>query len=203
MTAPLHARRSRREHLSVPRRRGTGGRRGPRRDARLRPHRDDPRPRPDRARPVLRLVGIGALERRRDERVGDTGIPTRARRRHVAGGPRPLPGRSRWGRRVDRHRRLPTSSPAAPAPPPLPPRPQRPPRRELPAAPGHEWLAGDFHSHTVHSDGSLEIVELADPGGRTRSRPARRHRPQHGQPPRPSAPPPATTPGSSSCPARR
>ena len=26
---------------------------------------------------------------------------------------------------------------------------------------GHEWLAGDFHSHTVHSDGSLEVVELA------------------------------------------
>jgi len=55
----------------------------------------------------------------------------------------------------------PDRRPAAPKPPPLPPRPERPPRRELPAAPGHEWLAGDFHSHTVHSDGSLEIVELA------------------------------------------
>jgi hypothetical protein len=53
--------------------------------------------------------------------------------------------------------------PDRPAPPPPPPRPlvQRPPRRLLPAAPGREWLAGDFHSHTVHSDGSLEVVELA------------------------------------------
>ena len=53
--------------------------------------------------------------------------------------------------------------PDRPARPPPPPRPsvQRPPRRHLPAAPGHEWLAGDFHSHTVHSDGSLEVVELA------------------------------------------
>ena len=55
----------------------------------------------------------------------------------------------------------PNQMPRRPTPPPLPPRPQRPPRRELPAAAGHEWLAGDFHSHTVHSDGSLEIVELA------------------------------------------
>jgi hypothetical protein len=54
-----------------------------------------------------------------------------------------------------------TDPPAAPEPAPLPPRPDRPPRRDLPAAPGHEWLAGDFHSHTVHSDGSLQIVELA------------------------------------------
>jgi hypothetical protein len=48
----------------------------------------------------------------------------------------------------------------APAPAP-PPRPERPPARDLPAAAGHHWLAGDFHSHTVHSDGSLEIAELA------------------------------------------
>jgi hypothetical protein len=54
-----------------------------------------------------------------------------------------------------------TDPPAAPEPAPLPPRPDRSPRRDLPAAPGHEWLAGDFHSHTVHSDGSLQIVELA------------------------------------------
>ena len=26
---------------------------------------------------------------------------------------------------------------------------------------GREWLACDFHSHTVHSDGGLEVVELA------------------------------------------
>jgi hypothetical protein len=55
----------------------------------------------------------------------------------------------------------PDSAPEAPPPPPLPPRPERPVPRELPAAAGYEWLAGDFHSHTVHSDGSLEIVELA------------------------------------------
>jgi hypothetical protein len=54
----------------------------------------------------------------------------------------------------------PPDRPARPAPPPRP-SVQRPPRRHLPAAPGHEWLAGDFHSHTVHSDGSLEVVELA------------------------------------------
>jgi hypothetical protein len=55
----------------------------------------------------------------------------------------------------------PIDPPAAPPPPPLPPVPERPPRRVLPAAPGHEWLAGDFHSHTVHSDGSLQVTELA------------------------------------------
>ncbi len=51
-----------------------------------------------------------------------------------------------------------------PPPPPqpvLPPRPHRPPRRELPADRGREWLACDFHSHTVHSDGGLEVAELA------------------------------------------
>src|SRR5687767_14969060 len=44
---------------------------------------------------------------------------------------------------------------------PLPPRPERPPRRSLPATAGRTWLACDFHSHTVHSDGGLEIVDLA------------------------------------------
>ena len=47
-----------------------------------------------------------------------------------------------------------------PAEPPAPPLP-RPPRRELPAAPGRRWLAGDLHSHTVHSDGALTVAELA------------------------------------------
>jgi hypothetical protein len=49
--------------------------------------------------------------------------------------------------------------PAAPPPPPVPA--ERPPRRELPAEPGRRWLAGDLHSHTVHSDGELTIDELA------------------------------------------
>ena len=47
---------------------------------------------------------------------------------------------------------------AAPAPPVLA---ERPGRRRLPAAPGRTWLAGDLHSHTVHSDGALTVPELA------------------------------------------
>jgi hypothetical protein len=53
----------------------------------------------------------------------------------------------------------------APAPPdaepPAPPPPPRPPGRELPAAPGLRWLACDLHAHTVHSDGSLGVADLA------------------------------------------
>jgi hypothetical protein len=49
----------------------------------------------------------------------------------------------------------PPPEPAAPA------RPHRPPPRELPAAPGRRWLAGDLHTHTVHSDGILTVAELA------------------------------------------
>src|SRR6516225_7532206 len=37
----------------------------------------------------------------------------------------------------------------------------RPARRELPAAPGRRWLAGDLHAHTVHSDGVMTVPELA------------------------------------------
>jgi hypothetical protein len=36
-----------------------------------------------------------------------------------------------------------------------------PPGRVLPARPGHRWLAGDLHTHTVHSDGSQTVTELA------------------------------------------
>jgi hypothetical protein len=50
---------------------------------------------------------------------------------------------------------------AVPAPPPPPPLPERPPARVLPATPGRRWLAGDLHSHTVHSDGQLCVDELA------------------------------------------
>lgn len=42
-----------------------------------------------------------------------------------------------------------------------PPRPERPPSRDLPAAAGRRWLAGDLHVHSVHSDGILTIEELA------------------------------------------
>ena len=107
-------------------------------------------------------------------------------RRAVAGRPRPVPRRSRRSRRRRAHldarpatRRAAAAAVAAPC------RNARR-RRHLPAAPGHEWLAGDFHSHTVHSDGSLEMVELAALGCRAGSRRARRHRSQHGQPSRPS-----------------
>jgi hypothetical protein len=38
---------------------------------------------------------------------------------------------------------------------------ERPAPRDLPAAAGRRWLAGDLHTHTVHSDGSLTVAELA------------------------------------------
>ena len=50
----------------------------------------------------------------------------------------------------------------APLAPPAPA--DRPPRRVLPArvrVPGRRWLAGDLHTHTVHSDGKLTVPELA------------------------------------------
>lgn len=59
---------------------------------------------------------------------------------------------------------LSTGAVPAPAPgllAPAPPAGDRPPRRELPAEPGMRWLACDFHAHTVHSDGSLTVPELA------------------------------------------
>lgn len=37
----------------------------------------------------------------------------------------------------------------------------RPVPRELPASAGRRWLAGDLHSHTLHSDGSLTVPEIA------------------------------------------
>ncbi len=48
-----------------------------------------------------------------------------------------------------------------PRPDPPPPLAQRPPRRDLPATAGHRWLAGDLHTHTVHSDGAMTVPELA------------------------------------------
>ncbi|WP_246080129.1 CehA/McbA family metallohydrolase [Nonomuraea mesophila] len=43
-----------------------------------------------------------------------------------------------------------------------PPHGERPARRDLPAVGGLRWFAGDFHAHTLHSDGSLSIPELAE-----------------------------------------
>jgi len=40
----------------------------------------------------------------------------------------------------------------------------RPPRRELIAPPGWRWIPADFHSHSIHSDGSLSLEELANLG---------------------------------------
>jgi len=37
----------------------------------------------------------------------------------------------------------------------------RPPPRDLPAAAGMRWLAGDLHSHTEHSDGVMTVPDLA------------------------------------------
>jgi hypothetical protein len=59
-----------------------------------------------------------------------------------------------------------TATPATNPPPPAPqavdqaPWPERP-ARVLPAPPGHRWLAGDLHAHSVHSDGTLTVPELA------------------------------------------
>ncbi|TCC19513.1 CehA/McbA family metallohydrolase [Kribbella speibonae] len=39
--------------------------------------------------------------------------------------------------------------------------PARPPRRTLPASSGLKWIAGDFHAHSLHSDGSTPIANLA------------------------------------------
>ncbi|MEU4193066.1 CehA/McbA family metallohydrolase [Kribbella sp. NPDC026611] len=39
--------------------------------------------------------------------------------------------------------------------------PPRPPRRELPAPTGLKWIAADFHAHSLHSDGSTPIANLA------------------------------------------
>ena len=50
--------------------------------------------------------------------------------------------------------------PVPTAPPPLPPG-ERPPARMLPADPGRRWLAGDLHTHTVHSDGAQTVPELS------------------------------------------
>src|SRR5580658_1211361 len=60
-----------------------------------------------------------------------------------------------------------TSDTARPDPGPVdsagsqPPLTDRPRPRELPSADGMRWLAGDLHSHTVHSDGVLTVPELA------------------------------------------
>jgi len=48
-----------------------------------------------------------------------------------------------------------TVTPAVPVP------GDRPARRDLPAAAGRRWLAGDLHAHTVHSDGAMTVPELA------------------------------------------
>ena len=48
--------------------------------------------------------------------------------------------------------------------PPAPPQPQVPraSTRGLPAVDGLTWYAGDFHAHTLHSDGDLSIDQIAE-----------------------------------------
>jgi hypothetical protein len=48
-----------------------------------------------------------------------------------------------------------------PTPETLPPLADRPASRTLPASEGRRWLAGDLHTHTVHSDGGMTVPELA------------------------------------------
>ncbi|GAA3216801.1 CehA/McbA family metallohydrolase [Nonomuraea helvata] len=57
-----------------------------------------------------------------------------------------------------------TTSAVAPAEPVAeePPHGERPPRRDIPSVDGLRWFAGDFHAHTLHSDGTLTIAELAE-----------------------------------------
>jgi hypothetical protein len=43
----------------------------------------------------------------------------------------------------------------------MPPLSDRPAARVLPASEGRRWLAGDLHTHTVHSDGAMTVPELA------------------------------------------
>lgn len=43
----------------------------------------------------------------------------------------------------------------------MPPLSDRPAARVLPASEGRRWLAGDLHTHTVHSDGGMTVPELA------------------------------------------
>jgi hypothetical protein len=64
--------------------------------------------------------------------------------------------------RVEAERGKPGSTDLRPAPVPAPgPLPPRPPPRRLPALPGRRWLAGDLHAHTLHSDGTLTVDQLA------------------------------------------
>ena len=97
--------------------------------------------------------------------------------RHDAATPGYLPGGlepGRWDVQLGLYR-----MPAAPLPvtveihlpalSPIPPEPlararaetPRASARALPAAPGLTWLAGDFHSHSTHSDGEQSLDELA------------------------------------------
>ncbi|GAA3817727.1 hypothetical protein GCM10022226_42870 [Sphaerisporangium flaviroseum] len=55
----------------------------------------------------------------------------------------------------------PPPAPAVPAAPPLPAAVPASTRRGVPGLDGMRWQAGELHAHTVHSDGSLTVAELA------------------------------------------
>lgn len=69
----------------------------------------------------------------------------------------------RWRLRADTEgvRPDPAPVPTRRTGPPTGGRDNRRSRRKLPAPPDQRWLAGDLHAHTVHSDGSLTVDELA------------------------------------------
>ena len=121
---------------------------------------------------------------------GHARLPARrAGARRVARGDRPVPAARRRRRLLghgcgDQHARPAAPGPARAA---RPRSATRPPRRELPARPGHRWLAGDLHTHTVHSDGELTVPELARFAAAQGPRLPGRDRPQHDQPPRRAA----------------
>ena len=162
------ARRPRRAADPLDRRRGAALRRGPRGgDDVCRGPGCRARPRPREPVGVCRVVGWRSQPPPRLGGVGDPRLPAAAGRAgHVAGARRAASGAAGRGddgahgahRRageVERHRA------AEPEDPPAVPRPDRRPSRRLPAVDGMRWLAGDFHSHTVHSDGVLSVGGLA------------------------------------------
>ena len=119
-----------------------------------------PRPRARRPAGLARLVGRGA-QRGRDRRRGSTpgyldrGLP--AGEWQVVLGLHRLPDDG-----LDWRVEVETTAVAAGGSRSRSPRCRRGrPRRHLPAVDGLQWLAGDCHAHTVHSDGSLSVDELA------------------------------------------
>ena len=203
ITRRLHARRSRREHLpvrpvEVPASAGASGD-----HARLRPHRRDPRPRPDRPGPVPRLVGLGAHEASSSPRSGrrratcPAWSPGRGRSSSACTASRPA-GVDVYVDVDDAEQPSPEPPAAAPAastgttaatPPPRRPRPRvaglRLPQPHRPL----RRLAGDRRAGHARRPPAASTCSPSPTTTRSATMP--------------TSPPPATTPGSSWSPARR